>query len=420
MRTDFRHRDPKGALLGCRRIHALDVARALAVFGMVANHLLPNYSPVEALSSGYPSSLFAVLAGVSLAIIGTGSGQGQQKLLLRGVILLVLGIVLDATQSIVSVVLGAIAMIYLLLGPVLRWSTKKILVLFAVLWLLGPWVTIASEWFGAYSDWLSGSYPLIGWLCYGLVGVLIHRHLLGAGAQWRLVVPLAGLGFGAAGVIFDRSEWSGEETDALAQWWSFAPHSGGVGDVAISSAMAVGIVAALLLLFDAGRAVAVALYPLRCVGMMSLTVYVCHVLSVPFLVDYGAGWKLGDEENYFGPAIGWEEFQQQVAAASGWDEYWQIEGQIYGFGDDSSSATSMMSDFPVNWWPFIGTVLVALVFCSLWRLFFSKGPLEWAVARMVEKQSEATSQIEAPAVPGGESGGVVVGVDKHGDDECRA
>ena len=51
------------------RIIGLDVARALAVIGMIAAHLAPSTGAVYALTNGFPSAMFAILAGVSTALM---------------------------------------------------------------------------------------------------------------------------------------------------------------------------------------------------------------------------------------------------------------------------------------------------------------------------------------------------------------
>src|SRR5690606_6185602 len=95
------------------RVHGLDLARALALLGMMLNHLGPanqlmvDYlGPANPVSDGYPSALFAVLAGVSMGIIARRVAPGASehgsdaadnllrtrfRLVLRGVILFGLG-----------------------------------------------------------------------------------------------------------------------------------------------------------------------------------------------------------------------------------------------------------------------------------------------------------------------------------------
>ena len=62
-----------------RRIVGVDVARALALLGMMATHILPGRIGLDVpwpqqLAGGRASALFAVLAGVSMALV-----SGRQR-----------------------------------------------------------------------------------------------------------------------------------------------------------------------------------------------------------------------------------------------------------------------------------------------------------------------------------------------------
>ena len=65
---------------GSGRLYGIDAARGLALLGMMATHLLPTFESTAELAptwvgltfSGRASALFAVLAGVGLAL-STGS-----------------------------------------------------------------------------------------------------------------------------------------------------------------------------------------------------------------------------------------------------------------------------------------------------------------------------------------------------------
>jgi uncharacterized membrane protein YeiB len=91
------------------RLVGLDLARALAVFGMYIVHIAPMDSPqgsvgswVYFLAEGRSSALFATLAGFSLMLIagrrepktGLVGRQAKARIAIRAVILLALGTVL--------------------------------------------------------------------------------------------------------------------------------------------------------------------------------------------------------------------------------------------------------------------------------------------------------------------------------------
>ncbi|MEU0588564.1 DUF418 domain-containing protein [Streptomyces sp. NPDC006132] len=119
------------------RIVGLDVARGLAVIGMLAQHFasLPPSPPTlfrpgswAGLVSGGSTILFAVIGGISIGII-TGAARrldGQQllrarmKLLARAAVIFLLGAVLNAISPGVGVILCVYALCYIAVIPLLR------------------------------------------------------------------------------------------------------------------------------------------------------------------------------------------------------------------------------------------------------------------------------------------------------------
>ena len=327
------------------RIHGLDLARALAIIGMMAAHIGPDHF----LTEGYPSVLFAVLAGVSMGIIASRLAMladARFVLLTRAVILIGLGVLLDALQEGIVVVLVAIGVSWILLLPVLGWRTRWQGALLGALVLLGPLVgalhstvplTFSSEFF---TDLFFGPYPLTAWLAYTLLGLLIHRLAL-AREVWLLVGGVLAfvLAQGIIQVTGGRVGPSGE-LDAVGEWLQGEPHTGGLLDVLTSAGLATAVIGACLL---ACRVAAVvwAIYPLRSFGAMSLTIYVTHVILTTIAND------------------------TFVSAAA-------LDGDYIEFG---------WSEYPPLWpdlflWQLVGF----LVFASLWRWRFRRGPAEWAVA----------------------------------------
>lgn len=335
--------------LHARRIIGLDLARAIAVIGMIASHIGPAF-PLSEVTSGYPSSLFAVLAGCSTAIMmargnaggGATLATARHQLLLRGVIIGVIGIGLSAVQHQIAVVLGTIAWIFLLLGPVTRWRTRNLVFLGLGLAfgsaLVQALTVIYPIW---YPSELAGVYPLLAWLAYGVLGMLIHRHLLHASVavqatvavlgmagyllsayarsgQWMLhfgmydenslydgsfssstsdfgVIAPSVFGSEATPSMSDSGSWSSSisddfYTDPLTDGSNIADqlfniaihqslaHTGGIIDIAVSSVAAAGVIATCLLIARGGL-LAKALFPVRAIGQMALTAYVIHVVT---------------------------------------------------------------------------------------------------------------------------------------------
>src|SRR5699024_124913 len=89
---------------GRGRVVAVDVARALALLGMFAAHLVPARDPGSArgvdplfeLVAGRSSALFAVLAGVGIALatrdVQRGVSGHRRRLLVRALLVAVLGL----------------------------------------------------------------------------------------------------------------------------------------------------------------------------------------------------------------------------------------------------------------------------------------------------------------------------------------
>lgn len=381
------------------RIHGLDLARALAITGMIAAHL----GPETWITTGYPSALFAVLAGVSMGIITERSpslSRARFNILIRAVILLGLGVVLSGIQSYIMIVLTAIGAAYLLLLPVIGWRLRWLLTLLAVLLIAGPLLAASQYYFYIgfaglqLSDLLFGSYPLLAWVAYLLIGLLIHRLALErADRQWMMLGIGGILLFVALMMSVAASIGGGLFRELLGG----SPHSGDFLDVVGSSAVSM-IVIAVCLLACRVPAIVWVTYPLRALGAMSYTVYIVHVLittiangtfvSPHFILaeppyyfpDIDPSLKLGDEfalEGAYAP-----DFE--------WGIYPPGEG-TYPMPIESDPAWMGM---------FLAQILGFLLFASLWRWFFRRGPVEGAVHRVVQKTMGPESEKEpVPSTP---------------------
>ncbi|MDO5511921.1 hypothetical protein [Corynebacterium sp.] len=363
------------------RIHGLDLARALAIIGMMAAHMGPEHFLID----GYPSALFAVLSGVSMGIIASrsaGLAQARAALLTRAVILVGLGVVLSAVQFSIAIVLTAIGVSFLLLLPVLAWRTRWQVVLLAALVILGPLIGAAQAalfipWTSAFfTDLLFGSYPLTAWLTYTLLGLLIHRLALQR-ETWLLLGGLVVFGL-VQGIlqVTGLRQSPGDMLNFVGEWLQGEPHSGGLLDVLTSAGLVAAIIGACLL---ACRVVAIvwATYPLRCLGAMSLTVYVVHVVitSIANGTFLGAGDNLAmlpDKE------MGTLSDHGVAGADVGWTMEPLPDSPDLGF-----PPPDMDMAYPL--WPsmFFAQLVGFLVFTSLWRWKFRRGPAEWAVSRAV-------------------------------------
>ena len=323
------------------RIVGVDVARALAVIGMIGAHVSTagsfDFADPAAWSGivhGRSSILFAVLAGVSIALM-TGAAAGpdaaqlpRHRLLLvgRGAVIFAIGVVLELLLTPVAVILPIYGVLYIATLPFLAMRRRTLLLVAGGLTLLGPvlleivlWLTGGSGAGGGFV--LFGVYPITVWLAMALVGIVIGRLEIGR-TRVALGILAAGalasvIGYGSAALAApllasssepapsaSSSAWSsgsgsdsGGEPTAATAWQDYLaqlgdgpepsellralldpePHSGSTADMLGAGGLAVGILAVCLLVAPRVRPV---LVPIAALGAMPLTAYSAHVLVI--------------------------------------------------------------------------------------------------------------------------------------------
>lgn len=219
-----------------RRVVGVDVARALALLGMMATHILPgrigNDIPfVQQLAGGRASALFAVLAGVSVALVSgrTRPVQGRARyavwvrLATRAVLIGALGLALGALPTVVAVILTYYGLLFLLSLPFVGLGARA-LFCWAVAWglaspvashLLRPHLPPHAVGSPTPEDLLrpldlanqllfAGYYPTTVWLTYLLVGMAVGRLDL-ASPRVARVLALGGLALAVAAVAASRA-----------------------------------------------------------------------------------------------------------------------------------------------------------------------------------------------------------------------
>jgi uncharacterized membrane protein YeiB len=204
------------ALVSPPRINALDIARALAILGMIGAHVgdIPPFDPTWppsylAVVHGHSSMLFAVLAGVSIALVTDRQRipapaelpRMRFALLGRGMTIFLLGLVLELLGTGVAVILTFYGVVYIAAMPVLRLRPSRLLLLALPIALLGPVLVALAEVLslgstGSGADLLlTGSYRFTAWAPLILLGMALGRMPLGSP---RLAAALTGIGAGAA------------------------------------------------------------------------------------------------------------------------------------------------------------------------------------------------------------------------------
>jgi uncharacterized membrane protein len=227
------------------RLGGVDAARGLAVIGMIVVHVAAESTfgggvgaTLSGVAEGRSAILFAVLAGVSLALLSGGrsgpaehrAGTREQRdrthIAVRAVLLFVLGVTLAAVSSGPIVILGYYAVLFTLALPLL-WVRPGALLAWAVGWaLLGPQVSFllrtgigTGEAGGAvtpvdFTSWdaagdavlrllLTGTYPAATWMPFVLAGLAVGRLDLRTAAV-RTLLAVTGV---AAAVLGHGGSW---------------------------------------------------------------------------------------------------------------------------------------------------------------------------------------------------------------------
>lgn len=303
----------------------IDVARGLAILGMFVAHLgdeAPGGGHDPAwfvLADGRSAALFALLAGVSLALtsgrerLPSGPALAHARLvtLVRAGILLPLGWFLVALGTPVAVILPAYAVLFVLALPFLGLRRRWLVLGAAVAATVSPTLiallttptaagtaSLLARALGvqdpvriAGDELITGMYPALVYLAYVLVGMAVGRTdltairtqagLLGAG------VVLATLGWGTSRLALD-AVGSGA-SPLTVRLLSAGAHDDSTLEVVGNVGSSLAVIGLLLLLTgaatSAGRAVAVVLSPVAAAGSMSLSVYTVQIVGIFLLGD---------------------------------------------------------------------------------------------------------------------------------------
>ena len=298
---------------GTARLHALDVARALAVFGMIVVNVGPYTTEgiasliIRALN-GRASILFVVLAGIGVTFLArrpfTRRVSRRSTLLWRGMLLLILGLALQMLDHGVNVILPTYAALFILAAFVVRLSMRWLLWAAVASTFLGPvlWILVRqltnfqidpaefgdSPWELLSAIVVSGPYPLVVWIAPFVLGVWLGRQPLGNPVvQRRLIIGGAVASFGAfllsRGLlqIFGHPDQSVVEWDRLFSSFGHSQMPLWVISASGSAALTIGLL--LRVVPALGRPIR----PLLAVGQIPLTAYAAHLVIIALLVYPG-------------------------------------------------------------------------------------------------------------------------------------
>ncbi|MHA7263363.1 heparan-alpha-glucosaminide N-acetyltransferase domain-containing protein [Arthrobacter sp. TMN-37] len=324
-----------------RRLTGLDAARGIALFGMMSTHIFPLYIPgtadaswIALVFSGRASALFAVVAGIGLALLTGGKAphralalsRDRRGIAVRAAVIATVGLVLGGVETNIAIILFHYGILFLLALPFLglrlpviaAWAAGWLLLSPVAAFLLRPWVerTVVPPSLGENPIWehflepatlaadifLTGYYPALQWLGFLLIGVAIGRlDLSRLPAQVGLILGgaaaavaakaasryLLGPGGGLAALLRtpDGARYPLEAMlqvdvgglDQTGSWWWLAistPHSGTPFDLVHAAGTAAAVTGACLLLTRRYRQL---LLPLSAPGAMTLTLYSLHI-----------------------------------------------------------------------------------------------------------------------------------------------
>ncbi|MCD7440590.1 DUF418 domain-containing protein [Streptomyces lincolnensis] len=378
------------------RLVGLDLARALAVFGMYIVHIAPMPSAgndlgswVYSLAEGRSSALFATLAGFSLMLIagrleprtGLAGRQAKARIAIRAVILLALGTVLAMEYG--DIIILAYYGVYFLLALLLvRLSAKTLAIIAAGIALVMPQLAfVVKMWLsdsvqqsinahdpleklstvGVLDLLLTGLYPTITWMAFVIAGMALARlDLTAATVQRRLAALGASLTAGAYGL----AALLGGTSAVLSFGGGKGPPSGS-GAGSMGSGPGAGSMGSGSMGSGSGGPVQSASDLLGAVSHTGTTLDTIGCLGVAILVIVGATVaidRLPRLRRLAKPviAVGTMSLTAYVGhflAQSAWPA--------------SGAGTT------TSWVPVLTYILGAIVFAAIWSRFFRRGPLEY-------------------------------------------
>lgn len=339
---------------GAGRVVGLDVARALALLAMMATHILPDVEDgsvtlSQHLAAGRASALFAVLAGVSVALMSGRSvpHRGRERLAtsaglaVRAVLITLIGLFLTGVDTGIAVILHYYGLLFLLVLPFLGLRPRA-LVLLAAAWVVVvpavshlvrpalPPPTLGSPPLGDPGLLLAeltftGYYPTIAWTAYLLVGMAVGRTDLGR-ARTALGLLMVGTWLAVTSTLVSASlldrpgvrrallatyEGPGSHlpldvtldrglygTTPTGSWWWLVvdtPHTATPFDLAHTIGTSLAVIGATVL---AARLLPQVWAVVLGAGAMTLTLYSVHVVS-----RTEGWWDSEDLETYLGQVV---------------------------------------------------------------------------------------------------------------------
>ena len=283
-----------------RRLEGLDAARGFAVISMLVAHLSPA-GGVFTISEYLTAPLFAVVIGVAMGIHladrRPGAGQFLLENLQRGVLLILLGVLLQEMYFWIIVVLPYLGLLIVVLAPLallLHRAPLLTLGLAVAGAVLGPIVRerVDGAW-GVGGDLPAGAGDLVTWLALGeayrvlsflpmALGGLALATVLRRVTEVPVAYAVSGVLLASAAVAYllGRGSVGGS-----------APYSGVTAEVIGATLLATGAVVASFVVLHLARQVGLGrlLDPVLATGRLALTAYTLQILYLAVLEVFRGG-----------------------------------------------------------------------------------------------------------------------------------
>ena len=218
------------------RIGGLDIARGLAVLGMVYVNFAPigdgddRWSSTHSILSDIPSGrsgiLFALVAGVSLSLLtgrdapytGERMAIARKRIVGRAFMLVFLSMLTSLLNLPVIVILGYYAVWFVLALPFTSWSARRLWTAAAATAVVGPIVSVAIVWLTAslglaaqendpflWTMLIAGNYPGLVYMAFIFAGMAIGKSCIAETRRQAKLVALGAvlmaLGYGGSYVL---------------------------------------------------------------------------------------------------------------------------------------------------------------------------------------------------------------------------
>ncbi|MCP2243984.1 heparan-alpha-glucosaminide N-acetyltransferase domain-containing protein [Lentzea aerocolonigenes] len=391
------------------RLVGVDLARALAVFGMYVVHLGPsttNASGIGAwvrhLTEGRSSALFATLAGFSLMLIagrlepktGVAGRQAKARIAIRAAVLLVLGTVMINLYGDV-VILASYGLFFLLALPLVRLSAKTLAIIAAGVAVFGPLLAFGLKVLiteparaaakaydplaqlggaGLLDLTLTGFYPAIPWMAFIIAGMALGRlDVTSSAVRKRLAVFGPALAVFAYGTSWLLAQLIDGVREAAEMQSARGPGSGSgmgkgpkdIGAMGDMGSMPPNTTGSGWSLLTSGPHSGMPFDVIGCIGV-AITVIVLAMMAIdrlPLLQRLAAP-IIAVGTMSLTAYVGHFLLSSQMSGAS-------------GAPGDSMTGVTAGSEAQASWTPVLMFIFGAMAFAFIWSRFFRRGPLEY-------------------------------------------